>query len=108
MDESTRKAVVMFKDRRAGIIEEIPGGYRFTYDLDYLRDGVPVAVSFPLQTDAFDSRNLFPFFKGLLPEGWYREIVLKKLKIDKNDFFGLLINACEDCIGAVWIKAEKS
>jgi len=47
---------------------------------------------------------LFPFFKGLLPEGWYREVVCQTLKIDPKDEFGLLVKACGDCIGAVWIK----
>ena len=107
MEERSRKAVVMFKDRRAGIIEEIIRGYRFTYDSDFLSDGVPIAVSFPLQTEPFESEELFPFFKGLLPEGWYREIVSRKLKIDKKDLFGFLMNACEDTIGAVWIRKES-
>ena len=39
-----------------------------------------------------------------LPEGWFREIVCQTLKIDPKDDFGLLIQACGDCIGAVWIK----
>jgi len=107
MEERSRKAVVMFKDRRAGIIEEIIRGYRFTYDSDFLPDGDPIAVTFPLQTEPFESEELFPFFKGLLPEGWYREIVSKKLKIDKKDLFGFLMNACEDTIGAVWIRKES-
>ncbi|MEI6781456.1 MAG: HipA N-terminal domain-containing protein [Verrucomicrobiota bacterium] len=47
---------------------------------------------------------MFPFFKGLLPEGWFREIVCQTLKIDPKDDFGLLIKACGDCIGAVWIQ----
>ncbi len=96
----------MYKNRRAGIIEEVSVGYRFTYDSDFLTNGDPIAVSFPLQAQPFESEDLFPFFKGLLPEGWYREIVSKTLKIDKKDLFGFLISACEDCIGAVWIRTE--
>ncbi len=107
MKERGRRAVVMYKNRRAGIIEEIPAGYLFTYDSDFLPKGDPIAVSFPLRPEPFESEDLFPFFKGLLPEGWYREIVSKKLKIDKKDLFGFLMNACEDTIGAVWIKAER-
>jgi serine/threonine-protein kinase HipA len=71
-----------------------------------LTNGHPIAVSFPLQAQPFESEDLFPFFKGLLPEGWYKEIVSKTLKIDKKDLFGFLISACEDCIGAVWIRTE--
>ncbi len=107
MEEQGRKAIVMYKSRRAGVIEEIPAGYRFTYDPNFLTDGDPIAVSFPLQAEPYENEDLFPFFKGLLPEGWYKEIVSRKLKIDKKDLFGFLMNACEDTIGAVWIRKES-
>jgi serine/threonine-protein kinase HipA len=103
--KTPRKAQVMFKDDLAGLIEETGVGYRFTYEPDYLeRAGQPIGVAFPLRADPFESRTLFPFFKGLLPEGWFREVVCQTLKIDPTDDFGLLIKACGDCIGAVWIK----
>lgn len=100
-----RKATVMFKQAVAGVIEETGQGYRFAYDSAYLPKGKPIAVAFPLREQPYESKTLFPFFKGLLPEGWFREIVCQTLKIDTKDDFGLLIKACGDCIGAVWIKA---
>jgi len=99
-----RKASVLFKESLAGIIEETGNGYRFTYDPVYLMHGNPIAVAFPLREEFYESKTLFPFFKGLLPEGWFREIVCQTLKIDPKDDFALLIKACGDCIGAVWIK----
>jgi serine/threonine-protein kinase HipA len=99
-----RKASVMFKEAMAGVIEETGTGYRFTYDSGYRVKGKAIGVSFPLQEAPYESQTLFPFFKGLLPEGWFREIVCQTLKIDPKDDFGLLIKACGDCIGAVWIK----
>ena len=93
----------MFKDALAGILEERDDRYRFSYDADYLQHQVPIAIAFPLQEEPFESKTLFPFFQGLLPEGWYREIVCRTLKVDPADDFGLLIKACKDCIGAVWI-----
>ena len=99
-----RKASVMFKLSLAGVIEETDQGYRFTYDSLYLAGGQAIGIVFPLRGEAYESRTLFPFFKGLLPEGWFREIVCQTLKIDPKDDFGLLIQACGDCIGAVWIK----
>jgi serine/threonine-protein kinase HipA len=99
-----RTAKVMFKNSFAGIIEETENGYRFTYDSSFLDHGKPIAVAFPLQEKPFESEGLFPFFQGLLPEGWYRDIVCRTLKIDKDDLFGLLIRACKDCIGAVWVE----
>lgn len=99
-----RRANVMFKETMAGVIEETGEGYRFTYDPAYLVNGKTVGVSFPLRGEPYESRTLFPFFRGLLPEGWFREIVCQTLKIDSRDEFGLLIKACGDCVGAVWIK----
>jgi serine/threonine-protein kinase HipA len=94
----------MFKEAMAGVIEETDGGYRFTYDPNFLKGREPIAVAFPSRSEPYESETLFPFFKGLLPEGWYREVVCQTLKIDPKDEFGLLIKACGDCIGAVWIK----
>ncbi|MDA1088445.1 MAG: HipA N-terminal domain-containing protein [Verrucomicrobia bacterium] len=99
-----RKARVMFKETPAGFIEETGEGYRFVYDSAYLAEGSPVAVTFPLREQPYESKSLFPFFRGLLPEGWFREIVCRTLKIDSKDEFGLLVKACSDCVGAVWIK----
>jgi serine/threonine-protein kinase HipA len=94
----------MFKLMLAGNIEETDKGYRFTYDPAFLTQGNPIGFAFPLRTEPYESQSLFPFFKGLLPEGWFREIVCQTLKIDPKDDFGLLIKGCGDCIGAVWIK----
>ena len=103
--KALRKANVMFKDVLAGVIEETGQGYRFTYDPAYLGVGKTIGVAFPLQRQPYESATLFPFFKGLLPEGWLRAIICQTLKVDPKDEFGLLIETCGDCIGAVWIKA---
>lgn len=103
--KTTRTANVMFKEVLAGVIAETGTGYRFTYDPVYLRAGKPIAVAFPLREQPYESATLFPFFKGLLPEGWLRAIICQTLKVDPKDEFGLLIKTCGDCIGAVWIKA---
>jgi serine/threonine-protein kinase HipA len=103
-----RKARVLFKGQQAGTVEETEEGYRFTYDPDFAESGRAIAVSFPLQTSPFESVRLFPFFEGLLPEGWYKEIVCRTIKIDEDDSFGLLIRACQDCVGAVSMAQEPS
>ena len=97
----------MFKESPAGTLEERGSSFRFTYDPDFLSQDSPIASSFPLREEPFESDALFPFFQGLLPEGWFREIVCRKLSIDPGDDFGLLLRACGDCIGAVWI-VERS
>lgn len=103
-----RRGKVFFKGKPAGVIEETESGYRFVYDARFSEKGQPIAVSMPLKEKVFESNKLFAFFTGLLPEGWYRDIVCKTLKIDKNDEFGLLIRACGDCIGAVSIEEDIS
>lgn len=99
-----RRAVVLFNDEKAGIIEEIEGGYRFTYDAEFIKKNRPISVSLSTKQEIYKEVSLFPFFVGLLPEGWYLDIVSKKLKLDKKDAFGLLLATCKETIGAVTIK----
>ena len=102
---TTRQGLVLFGDRPAGLIEETAAGYRFTYRPEYLDSGQPISRSLPLRGEPHESRELFSFFRGLLPEGWYREIVSRTLKIDPSDEFGLLLGTCADCIGAVSVRS---
>jgi serine/threonine-protein kinase HipA len=51
---------------------------------------------------------MFPFFDGLIPEGWLLEIAEKNWKLDARDRMGLLLVCCRDCIGDVSIKEEIS
>jgi serine/threonine-protein kinase HipA len=100
-----RKADVFFRDRKAGMLVELEGGqYRFSYDPDYLAVGPAISLTLPLQPEPFESSSLFPFFAGLIPEGWYLRIVATTLHVDENDAFGLLMRACGDCIGAVSVR----
>ena len=103
-DDRFRKAIVYFRDREAGILEEQEKGFRFTYNKEFKEGGIPISVSLPVTGDSYESRELFPFFEGLLPEGWYLDIVSTTLKIDKNDRFGILLATCGDTVGAVSIK----
>ena len=101
-----RQAGVYVRDRFAGLIQETDEGYCFTYDPNYLGAEKPNAVSLtlPLQAEPYVSRTLFPFFDGLIPEGWLLNMVSRNWKIDQNDRFGLLMVACHDCIGCVSIR----
>ena len=47
---------------------------------------------------------LFPFFDGLIPEGWLLDIAEKNWKLNPRDRMGLLLACCKDCIGAVSIE----
>ena len=100
-----RKAFVYVRDIFAGTLKETDNGYMFTYDVDYLNssDPAPVSLTLPLQKEPYESKTMFSFFDGLIPEGWLLQIVSKNWKIDQKDRFGLLLVACRDCIGAVRI-----
>jgi serine/threonine-protein kinase HipA len=105
----TRAAVVRIDGQPVGRIEEREGGgTRFTYDAAWLAraDAVAVSLTLPLRAAPYESRTLHPFFENLLPEGWLLEIATTKLKIAKDDAFGLLIATCADCVGAVEVIAE--
>ena len=103
-DSKFRKALVLFKNQEAGILEEIEKGYRFTYKDSFIKSYHSISVSLPKEQIIFEDGALFPFFLGLLPEGWYLELVSKIMKIDKDNKFELLLATCEDTIGAVTIK----
>ncbi len=102
-----RKGKTFFKNQYAGLIEEIDEGYKFTYHPDYLAlpDAWPVSVTMPLREEPYLSRTLFPFFDGLIPEGWMLDIAVHNWKIDSRDRMGLLLSVCRDCIGAVSVEA---
>ena len=98
-----RRGIVSLDGTRVGIIEEFKGGTRFTYDQAWLErtDAVPVSLTMPLRNEPYEESGLLPFFANLLPEGWLLEIATSKLKIARDDGFGLLLATCADCIGAV-------
>lgn len=109
-DPPRRRAIVRLDGQRVGRLEEIEGGTRFSYDRAWLdrKDAVPVSLTMPLREQPYESAGLHPFFENLLPEGWLLEISTAKLKIAKDDAFGLLIATCADCVGAVEILAEDA
>lgn len=99
---------VYYNDVRAGILsEQHPGtGYSFQYDEEYLNSAMPpISVTLPKQLEVYSSENLFPFFSNMLPEGANRHVICRNLKIDEDDFFGLLeAMADRDFIGAVNVR----
>ena len=104
-----RQAEIYLYGRLAGCLTENEYGYTFQYDAAYLADNpVRLSVNFPLQQGVFSDRTLFPFFDGLIPEGWLLEIAVDNWKLDPNDRMGLLLACCRDCIGAASVREVKS
>jgi len=105
-----RKAKVYMQKELAGYLTENEEGYSFKYDANYLTGLVtkPVSLTLPLQDKPFVSKTLFPFFDGLIPEGWLLEIAEKNWKLNGRDRMGLLLACCRDCIGAVSIEEDNT
>ena len=98
-----RKAEIRMFGKVAGHLEETDEGYTFAYAADYVNDSgnPPVSLLLPRRSEPYRDKRLFPFFDGLIPEGWLLEIAEKTWKLDPRDRMGLLLATCRNCIGAV-------
>ena len=101
----TRKATILFKDKPAGILEEIvSGGCRFVYAPEWQTQ---IACCFPITRREHEwATGLHPFFEHLGTEGWLREKKARVAQIQEEDDLGLLLKYGTDCIGAVSVKPE--
>jgi len=100
-----RAGIVRIDGRRAGTLTESGREVVFQYDDAWLADAAatPVALTLPLRAEPYVADGLHPFFQNLLPEGWLLELAALKLKVSKDDAFGLLLATCADCVGDVEI-----
>jgi len=105
MVERKKKAFVYLRESKAGLLEKAERGYRFYYFKEYLssQDAQPVSLTLPLTEEPYESERLFPFFLGLIPEGWLLDLTSRTLKIDPENPFDILLATGGDCIGAVKI-----
>ena len=104
-----KRAEVYYKSSLAGILTENDTGYEFCYNKDYLenKNAVPVSLTLPLTDKPYHSNVLFPFFDGLIPEGWLLDVALRNTDISYLDRMSLLLLCCKDCIGAVSVVPVK-
>lgn len=99
-----RQGKVYYKETLAGTItENAEGDYVFEYEETYVKNHSTAFINFsmPVRTAPYISNRLFPFFEGLIPEGWLLNLATKNWKIQSNDRMGLLLTCCQNCIGAV-------
>ena len=103
MANKQKKAFVYLWDRKAGVLEQTERGYCFSYDPEYLfsQKAQPISLTLPLTDEPYESDRLFPFFLGLIPEGWFLDLTSRTLKIDPERSFDILLATGADCIGAV-------
>ncbi len=101
-----RKGKVFVCGIPAGILTEDEYGYHFRYDEQYLATlgTQSVSLTLPKRKESYDSNILFPFFDGLIPEGWLLNVAERNWKIRRNDRMGLLLACCNDCIGNVSVE----
>ncbi len=100
-----RQAEIWMFDQLAGRLWENEEGFFFAYDPAYCAaGGLAISVTLPVREEVYTDRSLFPFFDGLIPEGWLLAIASDSWKLNPNDRMGLLLACCRDCIGAVSVR----
>lgn len=98
------KGRVYFKNQQVGSIEKNTDG---SFHFGYLPEAKSASWTLPSTQNIYTSEELFPFFDGLIPEGWLLNLVEKNWKIPKNDRMALLLTTCQDCIGAAHVLGEN-
>src|SRR5690242_15942412 len=101
-----RTADIYMYNTLAGRLMEDEEGFHFSYIQEYLDNPKAQAISLtlPVTEAPYHSKVLFPFFDGLIPEGWLLDIAQKNWKLNPRDRMGLLLTCCKDCIGAVSVQ----
>ncbi|MGE5395813.1 MAG: HipA N-terminal domain-containing protein [Candidatus Saccharibacteria bacterium] len=105
-----RQAEIFLYDLKAGLLTQDEEGYHFIYDPVYLQlpEAEPVSMTITLSEKPYSSKVLFPFFDGLIPEGWLLELAENNWKLNPRDRMGLLLACCKECIGAVSVHPIKA
>jgi HipA-like protein len=102
-----RQAKVIYKSDEAGLLSQLDNGeFIFRYHDAWFnaQDKPAISLTFPKTQQEYKSEHLFPFFYNMLPEGSNKQVVCHAMRIDQNDYFGLLLTtAANDTIGAVQI-----
>jgi serine/threonine-protein kinase HipA len=105
-----RQAVIKYNNIKAGVLRELDSGeYEFIYDQLYIQDypGLFITFRMPVTSLPYRSSRLFPFFDGLIPEGWLLKIASETWRINMHDRMGLLLACCQNSIGAVSVHPLK-
>jgi len=99
-------AQVLYNGVVAGNLEKSGEKYFFSYLTEYINNGGrPISITMPLRKERYQSKMLFPVLANLLSEGVNKKMQCRMLKIDENDYFGLLLaTATKDSIGPLTVK----
>jgi HipA-like protein len=103
-----RKAKIVYKNEDAGVLSQHDdGSFTFQYHDSWMADSTKpgISLTLPKTTQEFHSKFLFPFFFNILPEGSNKQVVCKYNKIDRDNYFGLLMTTAKnDSVGAVRVR----
>jgi len=103
-----RQAEIYFKGEEAGLLtQQEDASFTFRYHERWMSDNrkPPISLTLPKTKQEYYSDYLFPFFYNMLPEGTNKQVVCKHMRIDEDDYFGLLLTTAQyDTIGAVTVK----
>lgn len=102
-----RKGIVYIDELVCGYIVQNDDNYFiFEYTDEWINDekSKSVSLTLPKTKKRYESNILFPFFDGLIPEGYLLEVAIKKFNIHPNDRMALLLKTCANPIGNVSVK----
>ena len=101
---------VYYDDSYCGTItQDDDNKFIFEYDDKWYDDlnSKSISLTLPKSQKKYESNILFPFFDGLIPEGYLLEAAIKKFNISSNDRMSLLLKTCDNPIGIVSVKENK-
>lgn len=106
-----RKAAILYKGKKAGILtQHDDGSFTYRYVDSWMADPTnpPISLTLPKTQQEFNFPYLFPFFYNMLPEGANKQTVCSAMRIDPDDYFGILMTtARNDTIGAITVEKIK-
>lgn len=107
-----RRAKILYKDEEAAVLtQHDDGSFTFRYNDAWKanKERPGISLTLPKTEQQVHSEFLFPFFYNMLPEGSNKQVVCKLNRIDRKDYFGLLMKTAKnDSIGAVRVlKIEE-
>jgi serine/threonine-protein kinase HipA len=98
-----REARILMHGTAAGVLQELQNKhYEFFYYPDY--QGPPISLTMPTTQRIYHFDQFPSFFEGLLPEGAMLDALLRRYKLDNNDYFAQLLQVGQDVVGAVTIE----
>ena len=100
-----RKIILKIHNEIAGTLEEQVDGYKLQYEINY--SGSPLSLALPISSKEIIFKDFPPFLDGLLPEGDQLDALLRKYKIDANDYLSQIILVGSDLVGAITVEEAK-